>query len=115
VRLACLALVAAALAGCSSIDYHTPAPADWPDLMPIEHHVSHAEMRERCMPFMAWYESPEACAIVQFVERRCDIWLSADFPPGADVIEHERAHCAGRDHPGDSTLRDAWRAYQGRS
>jgi hypothetical protein len=31
------------------------------------------------------------------------------------VVEHERMHCQGYDHPGEDTARRAWEAYkQGR-
>ena len=53
---------------------------------------------------------PFACAEVDLARRRCDIWAIADAEDG--VLEHEREHCAGRDHVGASTLADAMRAWR---
>jgi hypothetical protein len=100
------------LTGCAAIDMHAPSPSDWPDLMPVEHYVPHAEMRDRCSRYVGPFSSPEACAEIHFVERRCDMWFSADMPPSRYVIEHERQHCQGYDHINDSTLRDAWENHK---
>lgn len=100
-----------ALAGCSTID-HAPAPTDWPALKVVERRVSHAQMRDTCSAFVPWYLSPEACAVIRFNDRVCTITISADFPPSRSVLEHEREHCAGHDHPGETTLRDAARRAQ---
>lgn len=78
----------------------------WPKLEIVEHHVPHAVMRTRCMPYVGFGMSPVACAEFDLVARRCDVWFSADFPPSRSTIEHERLHCEGHDHPGDTTLRD---------
>jgi hypothetical protein len=77
----------------------------WPELKIIEHHVSHREMRDRCMPYMGVGMSPEGCAEFNFAQSRCDIWLSADFPPPRFVVEHERQHCLGFEHAGETELR----------
>ena len=92
------------LAGCAGMG---PAIEGWPQLTVYEHHVPHAEMRERCARYSAFGSPPLSCAEVSFAERRCDIWFSADFPPSAYVQRHERLHCAGHDHEGDDTLRSA--------
>lgn len=114
-RLLCVLAIFAFCAfthGCTSIDMHTAAPGDWPDLQVIEHEVSHAEMRDNCARWSPWYSSPEACAVINFATLRCDIWTSKDFPPPAAWREHEAMHCDGHDHEGESTLRDAWAAYK---
>ena len=49
---------------------------------------------------------PVACAQFDFVNRRCYVWYNADDPPSAATIEHERLHCQGYDHTGETTLRD---------
>jgi len=98
------------LAGCSALG---PGIEDWPELAVHEHYVPHPEMRSRCRAFAAFGSPPRACAEVNFAERRCDIWFSADSPPSAYVRAHERLHCAGHDHEGESTLREAldgWRS-----
>jgi hypothetical protein len=104
------AFVLGGLAGCSAMG---PAIEDWPELAVHEHHVPRAEMRKRCAAFAAFGSPPQACAEVNFAQRRCDIWFRADRPPSAYVRAHERLHCAGHDHEGESTLRQAlaeWRS-----
>lgn len=76
----------------------------WPQLQVFEHHVPTAEMRERCAKYTGFGVSPEACAEFRLAENRCDIWYSADFPPTAAIIEHERLHCAGYDHVGQKHM-----------
>ena len=83
----------------------------WPKLTVIEHYVPHHEMRDRCVKYTAWGASPEACAEFNLVERRCDIWFSADFPPPPAFVKHERMHCDGYDHEGETNMRDFLRAY----
>lgn len=82
----------------------------WPELEVTENYVSHREMRDRCAPYTPPLMSPEACAEFDFALKRCTIWFSVDFPPPARIVAHERLHCAGHDHVGESTLRGAWRA-----
>lgn len=114
------ALLILALAGCTTIDAHRPPPPAWPRLEVFEHRVGAAEMLRRCyryvsLPMKLMGSIPFACAEVNFAARRCDIWAVFDAEEG--VMEHEREHCAGRDHIGDSTLGDAllaWRAGGGR-
>jgi hypothetical protein len=70
--------------------------------------VEHDDLRvqrDRRMPYMGFGMSPEGCAEFQFAQSRCDIWVSADFPPPAFVMEHERQHCAGFEHAGETELR----------
>lgn len=75
----------------------------WPALTVVEHRVPHAEMRTRCGVYAPALVSPEACATFNFAEARCDIILSSDFPDER-AREHELAHCAGYDHPGESNM-----------
>lgn len=97
---------------CTTIDTHTPPPADWPDLEVLEHFVSHATMRDRCSKYTSWYTSPEACMEVNFAAGTCELWFSADFPPQQFILEHERLHCTGHDHQGDLVLAAAWTLYK---
>jgi hypothetical protein len=84
----------------------------WPRLAVVEHYVPHAEMRDRCVKYVAFGESPAACAEFNFEARRCDIWFSADFPPPPFMIEHERKHCLGYEHAGEHHLREALERYK---
>ena len=93
------------LQACTTIDKHEQV-AGWPQLTVYEHYVPHHVMRDRCVKYTAFGASPEACAEFNLAERRCDLWFSADFPPPKAYIEHERLHCAGYDHVGETNMRD---------
>ena len=101
-------LLAIALCGCASMG---PAIEDWPELAVHEHHVPRPRLLEHCKQYAAFGSPPVACAEVNFAARRCDIWLNADAPPAAYVLRHERLHCAGHDHEGETTLREALARY----
>ena len=83
----------------------------WPQLKVVEHYVPHNEMRDRCVKYTSWGMSPEACAEFNLVERRCDLWFSADFPPPTFFVKHERMHCEGFDHEGETNMRDFLARY----
>lgn len=108
------ALLAAATlvfsAACTVLDNHKRVDG-WPRLTIREHYVPHSVMRDKCVKYAPMGTSPEACAEIYFKERRCDIWLSADFPPPLWMVRHERLHCDGHDHIGSTQLRDAWHKY----
>lgn len=110
-RSAFAAAIALLLGACSTIDEHTPPPLDWPALTVDVARVAHGEMRETCGRFTSVMASPEGCALLDFSARTCSIVLSRDFPSQA-VERHEYLHCAGFDHPGESTLADLWRNYK---
>jgi hypothetical protein len=97
-----MAACCAAILGCSVVGHERVV--GWPALTIIEHQVPHAQMRERCAPYVPFGSSPEACAEFDLAARTCMLWFSADFPPSAWVIEHERLHCAGYDHIGSTSM-----------
>lgn len=106
-----VAVLGAALAGCSTIDRHEPVPG-WPELKIVEHHVAAQEMRDRCARFVPPYQFTEGCTIFHFDRSEAHIYVSKDFPSRL-VLEHERWHAAGYDHVGSSAMRrmlEAWRA-----
>jgi hypothetical protein len=103
-RSCTLALALVQLAGACSTIGHEKVQG-WPPLQIVEHRVPHAEMRSRCSPYMAPGMLPEACAEFDFAAGECHTWFSADFPPPRAVVEHEKLHCLGYDHPGESTMR----------
>ncbi|MGQ0522882.1 MAG: hypothetical protein ACT4P8_04375 [Betaproteobacteria bacterium] len=90
------------LAGCTIVG-HEKVP-DWPQLTVREHYVAHHVMRDKCVKYVPFGMSPEACMEFDLRAGTCDIWYSADFPPGRGVIEHERLHCRGYDHIGGNVL-----------
>ena len=92
-------------AGCSSID-HVKVEG-WPPLQLVERYVPQAQMLEHCKQYVtAIGMAPIACAQFDFANRRCHVWYNADDPPSAATIAHERLHCQGYDHPGETTMRD---------
>lgn len=105
-------IVVCAFKGCTTIDAHAKVEG-WPELRVIEHHVPHHVMRDRCAKYVAFGAYPEACAEWNLIERTCNIWFSADFPPSKSVIEHERLHCAGYDHIGSTYMRDFLARFKG--
>ena len=96
------AVLCAALAGCAVIDGHQRV-AGWPELKIIEHHVAHAEMRDRCQRAVSMLSSPEGCTYFFLDRREAHIYLSKDFPTRW-VLEHERLHAAGYDHIGSTAM-----------
>jgi hypothetical protein len=104
-----------ALAGCATIDMHTAPPRDWPLLTVQEHRVSFGAVFARCYKYVPLGMKllgsvPLACAEIDFVQQRCDVWMTQSTD--ADIREHELLHCAGHDHAGDATLRDLWSVYR---
>jgi hypothetical protein len=113
VKSLCAALILPLAAGCAADLAHRKVPG-WPQLQVVEHFVPHAEMRDRCARYVGFGSVAVACAEFRLAERRCDIWYSADFPPGADIVRHERLHCAGYDHLGSTAMQDAVARYRNR-
>lgn len=111
-----------ALGACSTTVRHV-SPPDWPELRVREHHVLAGEVYARCSKYvsaemraLAWLTlTPpiiNGCAEVDFRSMTCDIWVRGDLPD-PDVLEHERAHCAGGDHAGEApVLANAWAAWK---
>jgi hypothetical protein len=111
------ALVAVMLAGCTMIDAHRPAPADWPPLAVVERRASFLEVQRACKPDMPLMLSLVVgvylgCARIHFDANLCEVWLLE----GADeaTAAHERMHCAGYDHIGGTVLRDGWSEHKRR-
>lgn len=96
-----LVLLAALAAGCAISHQKVEG---WPQLQIVEHYVAHAEMRDRCKPYVGWGMEPAACAEFDLPRGRCHIWYSADLRPQQFIINHERLHCAGYDHIGSTMM-----------
>jgi len=97
------AVFVATSAACTSIGHEKVE--GWPELEIIEHRVSSDEMYQRCSKYVAFGMLPMACAEFNLATRRCDIWLVKDFAP-KNIVEHERLHCLGYDHVGETAMRD---------
>ena len=109
-RYAVILAVLSQLLGACTIIGHEKVEG-WPKLTVIEHYVPHHEMRDRCVPYTPWGSAPEACAEFNLAERTCNLYFSADFPPPAFFVKHERMHCDGYDHVGETQMRDFLQAY----
>ena len=97
--------------GCATIDQHEKV-AGWPELRIVEHYVPDEAMRQRCAKYVPFGLFPEACAEFYFDRGECHVWYSADYRPQPYVMEHERLHCRGYGHPGDTTMRDVLARYR---
>jgi hypothetical protein len=108
-----LAIAAASLAACTATISHEKV-AGWPALEVVEHHLPHQQMLARCARW-AQGMTPLACAEFDFTAARCDIFYSAERPPSRAIVAHERLHCQGHDHAGESAMREhlaRYRAWQ---
>lgn len=106
-RRGAIALAACVLSACTTIDVDRAPPADWPALDTRVHHVENVAIE--CAPYTAFGSIPFACAVIDFKANTCTIWTAVSWQ---FVMEHERRHCLGYDHPDESTLRDAWEAFK---
>lgn len=102
-------LVFILLGGCTTID-NRPPPADFPTLKTTIHVVPYAEMGAQCNKFSSFLSINFACALWDFTQMTCDIWLTPDSSKW--IVDHEQLHCLGHDHIGDSTLRDSWEYFK---
>lgn len=118
IRLVCSALLAAPLSGCFMMTNHVEPPADWPALKVIERPLSVIDVQRKCSRHLTVGSAifslglTMGCAEVDFAAGVCTIYIArGENDPG--ILEHERDHCAGKDHlGGDMTLRTAWERYK---
>ena len=104
-----LLLLATAGAACSTVGHEKVE--GWPELTIIEHRVSAGEMYDRCRKYVAFGMLPMACAEFNLATKRCDIWFIDGFAPRS-IVEHERLHCQGHDHVGETAMRDFLTRYR---
>ncbi len=97
-----MVLLAMVLSACTIVGHEKVL--GWPQMDIVAHYVPAEEMRTRCLPYVGFGMLPEACAEFNFAANRCDMWFNADFPPPAQVVEHEELHCKGYDHIGQRTM-----------
>lgn len=102
-------LLAALLSACATMDHERVE--GWPELEIVEHRVPAEMMLERCRKYAGFGSVPLACSEFNLVTRRCDIWLSQSMSWSA-IVEHERLHCRGYDHVGETNMRDFLARYQ---
>jgi hypothetical protein len=99
----CLATVLLLLSGCAitPIDAAHEPPHDWPELKITVHKLDDlsgvCNLRNAAML--------AGCAVADFNKGTCAVYVRFS---SKEVLEHERMHCRGYDHPGESTFRAAW-------
>jgi hypothetical protein len=111
-----IAAAVTVLMGCTTIDMQRTPPVDFPSLAVRIHAVDGGAVIRACYKYVAlgWKllgAIPEGCAEVDFEESTCTIYLRGDYP-SKRVLDHELLHCRGYDHPGESSIRDAWEAHR---
>lgn len=97
------------LIGCTTVAHEKVE--GWPELAIREHHVSAGEVYDRCKKYVAFGMIPLACAEFNLATRRCDIWF-IDGLATRSIVEHERLHCQGHDHVGETGMRDFLARYR---
>ena len=104
------------LSACSTIDYSTPPPEDFPALKITIHEYDGGGAREACGARYAAWRTPMpsglvACAEYRFDTMTCDIHV----PRGNTyLLTYERAKCAGYGNAGDTSTVDKWNAWKAR-
>lgn len=108
------------LSGCATfIDQHKEPPADWPLLKVTEHRLDMWPLIKQCYPSVSLMMKllggfANACAWINLQEMTCDIYVHTAATESDPTLIHEREHCQGRDHFGDSTLADLWANWKAR-
>lgn len=97
------------LAACTSVGHEKVE--GWPELAIHEHYVSAGEVYDRCKKYVAFGMIPLACAEFNLATKRCDIWFMEAFATRS-IIEHERLHCQGHDHVGETGMRNFLARYR---
>ena len=108
------------LAGCATfIDQHKEPPADWPLLTVREHRLDLWPLIKQCYPSVSTFMKllggfANACAWIDLRAMTCDIYVHSASAEDDPILAHEREHCDGKDHFGDSTLANLWAAWKER-
>ena len=110
-RVVCSLLLAAA-AGCTTIDSHVRVEG-WPELKVVEHELAYREMHKQCRPYTGPLLSPLGCVVFYLDAREAHIYVARSLKFRA-VLEHERLHAAGYDHPGSTQMKDILAKWQAR-
>ena len=110
IALAVLAL----LAGCATvIDEHMPPPDGWPTLEMRTVYLGPVALEKKCWKYQPLYMKLLGGLVIQCVEANFEELTCTQYRPrdATDGDAHEAEHCDGRDHVGESTMRDAWTAW----
>jgi hypothetical protein len=101
----------AAAGGCTTIDSHVRVD-DWPELKIVEHDVSFSEMRTACKPYTPPLMTPLGCTVFYLDAGEAHIYVAKQLK-FKFLVDHERLHAAGYDHPGSTNMKEMierWRA-----
>lgn len=103
-------------AGCSTIDYSTPPPADFPRLKVKVHEYEGGRATIACEAIYKKYDTPMPFGLVACSEYRFDTMsCTIHIPAGSDYWRtYEKAKCAGYNNMGDTSTVDAWEAWKKR-
>lgn len=101
------ALALLLLSGCSVMDYSRAPPSDWPALTVTVERMAFGPLQAKCGGNL--FVQVLACPWVNFTARTCVIYTSTDDEA---VLDHERDHCRGYNHVGDSRVSDMWRHWK---
>ena len=99
-----------ALSACAGIDYSKAPPVGWPELDIVVIAQNLKEVQVTCRNDFLPKVQIRACAQANFSSGICRIFTSN--PDNIDLMEHEKAHCRGYDHPYESSIRDGFQSYQ---
>ena len=102
-------LTAVNILGCTTIDMNSKIE-DWPNLTVTEHFGTTQEMREACSKYVGGFETPLACTEWDFDEARTDSYYEENPPQW--ILDHERLHQKGYDHPNSTYLKKLWEEWK---
>jgi hypothetical protein len=92
------------------IDYSYAPPDDWPKL---DERITYADLettRRFCNAPKLFKEKIISCAVMSFEYGLCMIYVR---PGDEDALKHERAHCAGFNHVGETgKTAEAWEKWK---
>jgi hypothetical protein len=106
-------LVAILLCGCTTLrplDLSITPPDDWPVKDVQIQYLEPGTVPPMCAQYA---NHTNSCAVVNFRTGVCYIYLTTKSP---EVLEHERGHCNGYDHVGDTNRsRKAWEQWKAKN
>ncbi len=117
VEMKYLLIVLLLLSGCATtvtpMDWSKLPPSDFPKLEIKVIKVTEDQLKERCKNiYYSPFTQPLACSLLYFSANSCLIYTATDNP---EIIEHEKGHCQGYDHPNDASIRGGWERWKAKN
>lgn len=109
-RTLAAALIALTASGCTMVG-HLPAPDGWPVLTEKIERPGFWAVQSICgglPPFTV----TAGCAQIHLSSGTCTIYSAVTGEDEVYLLEHERAHCQGRDHIGSTALLDHFNTWR---